>query len=195
MSNVSTCRAVLPIKVKVLCVKDKTDRKWHRCCLEYRRKYAEISHYLATIYAIQGPKMLKTNYFSLCILRKKRLPKVFYAFGSRTLQYENMWFAREILCDSSTAANQVNKKWAGTFCTRTFYWNHSEAYEYTQASSGGSLCVRSAAAGIISQGNELRILDLDKVFIPLPVQDHVIIVVYIWIDKLLKNTLYITDWF
>lgn len=109
-----------PLAYKVLCFKNKTDRKWYRCCLEYRRKYAEIGHYLAIIYVMQGPKMLKTDYFSLCILRKKRLPKVFYAFGSRMLQDENMWFVREILCDSSTAANQVNKKWAGTFCSRTF---------------------------------------------------------------------------
>lgn len=109
-----------PLAFEVLCVEDKTDRKWYRRCLEYRRKYAEIGHYLAIIYVMQGPKMLKTDYFSLCILRRKRLPKVFYAFGSSMLQYENMWFVREILCDSSTPANQVNKKWAGTFCTRTF---------------------------------------------------------------------------
>lgn len=109
-----------PLAYEVLCFKDKTDRKWYRCCLEYRKKYAEIGHYLAIISAMQEPQMLKTDYFSLCILRKKRLLKVFYAFGSRMLQYENLWFVREILCDSSTAANQVNKKWAGTFCTRTF---------------------------------------------------------------------------
>lgn len=54
------------------------------------RKHAEIGHYLAIVYVTQGPKMLKTDYFSLCILKKKRLPKVFYAFGSRTPQYENM---------------------------------------------------------------------------------------------------------
>lgn len=65
-----------------------------------------------------GAKSVENRLFSLCM--KKRLPKVFYAFGSRMLQYENMWFVREILCDSSTAANQVNKKWAGTFCTRIF---------------------------------------------------------------------------
>lgn len=79
-----------PLTYKFQSVTDKTDRKLYRYCSECRRKYAEICHYLAIVYVMHGPKMLKTDYFSLCILKKKRLPKVFYAFGSRMLQYENM---------------------------------------------------------------------------------------------------------
>lgn len=79
-----------PLTYKFQFVKDKTDRKLYRYSLECKRKYSEIGHYLAIVYVMQRPKMLKTDYVSLCILKKKRLPKVFYAFGSRMLQYENM---------------------------------------------------------------------------------------------------------
>lgn len=79
-----------PLTYKFQSAKDKTDRKLYKYCSECRRKYAEIGHYLAIVYVRQGPKMLKTDYFSLRILKKKRLPKVFYAFGSRMLQYESM---------------------------------------------------------------------------------------------------------
>lgn len=140
-----------PLTYKFQSVTDKTDRKLYRYCAECRRKYAEIGHYLAIVYVMQGPKMLKTDYFSLCILKKKRLPKVFYAFGSRMLQYENMWFVREILCDSSTAANQVNKKWAGTFCTRTFTGIIRQLLNILRLPRE----VPSVAAGIISLANEL----------------------------------------
>lgn len=132
------------------------------------RKHAEIGHYLAIVYVTQGPKMLKTDYFSLCILKKKRLPKVFYAFGSRTPQYENMWFVREILCDSSTAANQVNKKWAGTFCTRAFTGIIRKLLNILRLPRE----IPSVVAGIISQTNELwtahgfQIKDFRKGFSP-----------------------------
>lgn len=56
-----------PLTYKFQSVKDKTDRKIIQILFRVQEEICWIGHYLAIIYVMQGPKMLKTDFFFLSV--------------------------------------------------------------------------------------------------------------------------------